>query len=283
MKLRLINQWGWGMALMAAAAWAQSPAPRSHSATTFVEKGGTYLGVGVADIDPEHAAALNLKQDHGAEVTSVTPDGPAAKAGVRPGDVVLDFNGQPVQRIESLQRMVRELPAGRSVKIGLWRNGAPLTVTATLLERKAVVIEIPDDWGPMMGMAVPPMPPMPPIDVPHFVITTQSGMLGIEGEALGQEPQFADFFGVKDGILVKAVHRNSAAEKAGIKVGDVIVSVGDQRINSSHDLSSALHNARTKRTVSVIVVRNKRELPITVPVDDPTGQNSLPGLLQSNG
>ena len=72
-----------------------------------------YLGIGAQDIDADRAKALKLKEERGAEVTNVIEDSPAAKAGFKEGDVVLEFNGQKVEGIEQLTRMVRRLPAGR--------------------------------------------------------------------------------------------------------------------------------------------------------------------------
>src|SRR6266498_480139 len=101
-------------AIAGAAARAQEPAPRPRVATTRVAvQRGSYLGIGVADIDTERAKALNLKEERGAEVTSVDPEGPAGKAGLKEGDVVLEYNGQRVEGTEQFVRMVRETPPGR--------------------------------------------------------------------------------------------------------------------------------------------------------------------------
>jgi membrane-associated protease RseP (regulator of RpoE activity) len=72
-----------------------------------------YLGIGVQDVDAERAKALNLKEDRGAEVTNVVADSPAAKAGFKDGDVVMEYNGQRVEGQEQLARLVRETPIGR--------------------------------------------------------------------------------------------------------------------------------------------------------------------------
>ena len=136
-----------GMTLLAAStatgAFAQAttprPAPRARAAAT-VTTNGSYLGIGVQDIEPDRAKALNLKEVRGVEVTSVANDSPASKAGMKDGDVVLEFNGQPVEGGEQLSRLVRETPVGRQVKLGVWRNGAMQTVTATIEARKGVVI-----------------------------------------------------------------------------------------------------------------------------------------------
>ena len=84
----------------------------SLSAQGTLQVGGSsYLGIGVADITAARAKALNLKEERGAEVTNVAADSPAAKAGIKEGDVVLEYDGAPVQGIEQLTRLVRETPA----------------------------------------------------------------------------------------------------------------------------------------------------------------------------
>ena len=90
---------------------------RATAQVTVQVGGASYLGIGVADITAERAKALNLKEERGAEVTNVAEDSPAAKAGIKEGDVVLEYDGAAVQGIEQLTRLVRETPVGRQVKI----------------------------------------------------------------------------------------------------------------------------------------------------------------------
>src|SRR5271157_3200822 len=100
---------GIGMACLAVG--LSSPALWSQTAQVMVQRGGaSYLGIGVADITAERAKALNLKEVRGAEVTNVAEDSPAAKAGIKEADVVLEYDGAPVQVIEQLTRLVRETP-----------------------------------------------------------------------------------------------------------------------------------------------------------------------------
>jgi len=260
------------LAAFGEAAFAQTATPRARGAagTYVVQRGGSYMGIGVVDITAERAKTLNLKEERGVEVTSVVEDGPSAKAGIKESDVVLEFNGQAVQGTEQFQRLVRETPPGRQVKVVVWRNGANQTITATVGERKGTVIT-PDDGG--WNFTVPPMPPMPEfnIDIPRFSMAYSSPMLGIEGESLESQEQLADFFGVKDGVLVKAVKRSSAAEKAGIKAGDVIVKVDDSKVGSSTEITRTLRGLRSKKTFTVTVVRNKKEIPLTVTMEDRGG------------
>ena len=109
---------------------------------------------------------------------------------------------------------------------------------------------------------------MPNIDIPRMVTTYQSSTLGAECETLSPNSQLAEFFGVKGGLLVRSVSHNSAAEKAGIKAGDVIVKVGDMHIADNRDLAAALRNSRASANVAVTVVRNKHEMPVTVALQD---------------
>jgi serine protease Do len=246
------------------------PAASAHSVGIAVQS-SAYLGVSVMDVDTSRAKALKLKEERGAEITRIDDSGPAAKAGVKVGDVVLEYNGQPVQDSEQLQHLVRETLPGHEVKLSVWRNGAPQTVTATIENRRMAMIEG-EPWFtvPMPPMpAMPPMPPMPPMpnldfDIPRIQTIVQNSTLGITGEPLGDEQQFAEFFGVKDGILVKAVDSNSPAEHAGIKAGDVIVKVGDTRVGSLREITTALRAMRSKGSYTLTTVRNKKETSVTI-------------------
>jgi C-terminal processing protease CtpA/Prc len=108
---------------------------------------------------------------------------------------------------------------------------------------------------------------MPDIEIPRFQMLYPSPLLGIQGESLGNQEQLAEFFGVKEGVLVKSVNRNSAAEKAGIKAGDVIVRVEDTKVNNTQELTSALRSHRSTKNVNLTVVRNKKEMPVTVTIE----------------
>ena len=239
------------------------------SAIAQSTRGTSYLGIGVLEVSPERAKALNLKEERGAEVAHVDEEGPAAKAGIKEGDVVLQYNGEAVEGTEQFVRMVRETPVGRQVKLTVWRNGATQTLTATVGSRRGSVIQTPG--GPV---TLPEIPPLPSISIPRFQMSWQDGMLGIEGESLGQQRQLADFFGVKDGVLVKSVMRNSAAEKAGMKAGDVIVKVDGSSVGNTREITSQLRSSRSKRSVAVVVVRDRKENSLTVNLD--ADRNSSP-------
>ena len=266
---------GIGTALLAAAsllmpttAFAQGNTTSSHARTVVsVSSNSGYLGIGAQDIESERAKALKLPEVRGAEIKNVIEESPAAKAGFKEGDVVLEFNGQKVEGIDQLTRMVGETPAGRQVKVQVWRNGATLTLTPTLETGRHMVMGG-GTWSmPEMRMPEITIPPIPPMELPQIHMSYQSPMLGITGESLGQEEQFAEFLGVKDGVLVKSVVKDSPAEKAGIKAGDVIVKVDDSKVSSTREITSVLRSVKSKKTITVTVVRNKKEMPITVTIE----------------
>ena len=242
----------------------------------------SYLGVGVAEIDASRAKALNLKEVRGVEVKSVDPDSPAAKAGLKEADVVLEYNGQRIEGATQFMRLVQETPVDRQVKLEVWRNGANQTLTATIGHRGGgawwqgdndFTIEGPQiEWQSAPTPPTPPTPPMPPmgdlhlqIPQPNIVVTMRGGTLGIECESLGG--QLAEYFGVKEGVLVRSVTKGSAAEKAGMHAGDVIVKVDGEAVTSPHEITSMSREARSKGTFPVVVVRDKKEMTLTVTVE----------------
>jgi serine protease Do len=233
---------------------------------------GGYLGIGGMEVTADKVKSLGLKEEGGVLVSTVAEDGPAAKAGLKEGDVVLEFNGTPIQGAVQFQRMVGETPPGRQVKLTIWRNGASQTLTATIGERKNMMATImPDDghtWSFDMPNMPNNMPRMPGLSMPRFEAISPNPALGIYGEPLGENDQLAEFFGVTDGVLVRSVRRGSAADKAGIKAGDVITKVEDSKVNASGDITRALRSVRGKKaSVVVTVVRNKKEMPITVTLE----------------
>ncbi len=243
-----------------------APPARAHAAQIPTPMaGGPYMGVGIMDVDDARARTLKMKETRGAEVTRVDPGGPAERAGLKVDDVILEYNGQPVQSMEQLQRLVRESVPGRAVKLGVWRNGAMQTMEVTIESRRGAPAAVTLPGGMVWGEAPDYWPAMPfPMDLPHIVTLGQSTILGVECEPLGDEQQFGEFFGVKDGLLVKKVEASSAAARAGVKAGDVIVKVDDAHVGSMRELNTALRAARQKSGYQLTVVRNKKEM--TIPV-----------------
>jgi serine protease Do len=232
-----------------------------------INRSGSFLGVGVADIDAERAKALNLKEERGAEVKTVDDDSPAAKAGLKVGDVILEYNGQRVEGMSQFVRLVGETPVGRQVKLLVSRGGATQTLSATIAGRRGSHIFTGDDFSKlherMSRMRMD-------IDIPHPVMSLQTHVLGVEAEPLNS--QLAEFFGVKEGVLVRSVIKGSAAEKAGMKAGDVITRVGTQKVAQPGDVSRAIKAIAPAKMVPIVIMRDHKETTLNATIEEKSSE-----------
>jgi serine protease Do len=233
--------------------------------------GGSYLGVDTRDVTTDRLADLKLKEEHGVEVTLVDQDAPAGKAGLKEHDVILTINGNQVEGVEQLRRMIREIPPGRVVTLGISRDGQPLTLKAQLADRQKTIV------GKSFNFSMPTLPtlrvmPATPLmnemDLPvSIVVVHSSARSGLMVENL--TPQLGDFFGAKNGkgVLVRSVEKGSRAEQAGFRAGDVIVKVNGESISDSGDFTHAIHS-RKNNSVTVSIIREKKEQNLTLTVPD---------------
>ena len=224
----------------------------------------SYLGVDTRDITPDRVSTLHLKNESGVEVTMVDQDAPAGKAGLKEQDVILTLNGDKVESVEQLRRMIHETPPGRIVSLGVSRNGQPLTVKVQLSERKKSYAY---SFGPNdkeFKFTMPAMPPMPDLDIPiSIVVAHSSARSGLMVENL--TPQLGEFFGTKDGngVLVRSVEKSSLADKAGLRAGDIITKINGSLVHDTSDFTHALR-ARKATTASIVILRDKKEQTITL-------------------
>ncbi len=249
-----------GLAQIAPAAPA-APAPpralrgRSISTQAMAKRG--YLGVGVAEVTAERARALKLATDSGVEVKRVDDNSPASKAGLKENDVILELNGQKVDEVEQFVRTVGDTAPGSKIEMSVWRNAAKQSLTATLESRRAMAMVFPA--SPFDGAMIAPRS-LEDIWPPAMV--SEAPKVGFEGEML--TPQLAEFFGVKEGVLVRTVNAKSAAEKAGLKAGDVVTRVNGTPVSSPREVSSLLRVSR--KNASITVMRNHKEITLNVEV-----------------
>lgn len=226
----------------------------------------SFLGVAVVEVNAERAKALGLKDEHGVEITRVEDDSPAAKSGLKAQDIVLEYQGQRVEGTDQFIRLVRETPAGRQVKMLVQRGGQSMSLSATIEAKKMRSLSMGD-----MHIALPQIPEIRVGDIPRPVLNWRGGLLGVEAEELNS--QMAEFFGVKEGVLIRSVSKGSAAEQAGMRAGDVIVKVDGKAVTSPAEVARALRAAE-KQPVGVTVVREKREMAVNVTVTS-AGEDAL--------
>ncbi|MGC2697302.1 MAG: PDZ domain-containing protein [Candidatus Angelobacter sp.] len=265
-----------GLALPAISAEMQPEAPSNRISGIsghFYAAGRSYLGVDIQDVTADRMNALKLKEARGVEITMVDGDAPAGKAGLREHDVILDFNGTVVQNEEQLRRLIRDIPPGHTVTLGISRDGNPMKIDVQLADHSQVVAQS------RPHVFVAPMPRLPniprnSIDIPGIQIQIYSAALGVQTENLTR--QLGEFFGVKngEGVLIRSVEKTGAAGKAGLKAGDVIVRADNEKLTDGTDLSQILRKHRSGGKVNLLIMRDKHEQTITVTLPDRGSRDS---------
>jgi serine protease Do len=226
-----------------------------------------YLGVGTHDIDTERAGQLKLKEPRGAEVVDIDHDAPAAKAGMRLHDVILQMNGQQIEGEAQLGQLLRQTPPGKTVTFLISRDGAQQTLNITLCDQATLEA---DAWS----QHIPVEPdenddlslPAPKSGFGSGFLSAlkmNTGYTGLEVDMLG--PQLADYFGVHDGqgLLVKRVDDNSPGSVAGLRAGDVITKVNGRVVATPSQWVRTIH-ANKGKPMELTVMRDHRENTVTM-------------------
>ena len=231
-----------------------------------------YMGIFVGDVDQDHAQAMHLKDNHGAEITVLDHDAPAAKVGLKLHDVVLQMNGVTINDAEQMKGMLRDLPVGRKVQLVVSREGVQQTVTVQMADRykmqqearqqlsSAGVSSIAGE-GFLAGGGGGDLPPSSGF---HLWGLGSSLHVGALVEPL--TAQMADFLGVSAGIMIKSVAHKSAADAAGLKPHDVILGVGGEPVATSSDWERLLRSSEGK-PVQVEILRDRSKQLVLLQVD----------------
>lgn len=208
-----------------------------------------WLGITYQPVDEQTAKALGLTPARGALVNEVIADQPAAKAGIKPGDVILKVDSTDIAEAGDLVRAVASLPPGRTITLGLWRDGKQRSVKVTLGERgeqlqarqDSNVPGAPRDSKALLGMTVRAVAPQ-------------------EAEALGVAPG--------KGLLVLEVDNGSPAQESEVRPGDVILQANQKDVASVADLEK-IHagDASDKGALLLLIQRQGRTVfrTITLP------------------
>jgi serine protease Do len=281
-----------GGGLAAHSAWAL-PGPldllRSLSHEFLLHSSQGYLGVDLRDVDPDRAAALKLKNGQGVEIVALDHDAPAAKAGLKAHDVILQMNGEAIDGCEQLRRKLRKQPPGRTVAFVIDRDGTSINVSVQLADR--VLLEQ-QAWSQHFSVPEPgePEPVSDPVsNAPQitggesfvsggssngsqFVGSLMPNSLYVGADVNPVRSQLADYFGVTSGtgLLVENVDNQSPAFRAGLRAGDVILKVNSTPMVTRNDWLKAIRNNRGKQ-VQVTIMRDKQQQTLTMSAGRPRG------------
>ena len=268
--------------------------------------GGPRLGVSLQDVTEATARDRKLQSPGGALVADVEEESPAAKAGVRDGDIIVEFDGERVRSVRQLQRLVNETPAGRPVGLVVWREGRRVDLSASLEQRDASTImggidreKLEEEirrgveegtrglrefrfYSPEPGVRdrLPRVAPLPRgefrrepgVDV--FQWFGGTGRLGASVQTL--TPQLREHFGAPAGVLVSSVNPESPAAQAGIKAGDVIVSAGGTKVSAPGDLARAVRSADEGDELEIGIVRDRKEQTVRVKLGPAAARGAWP-------
>ncbi|HEV2221588.1 MAG TPA: PDZ domain-containing protein [Candidatus Acidoferrales bacterium] len=221
-----------------------------------------WLGIEIAEVTPEKAKEFKLPRPEGVIVSEVLPDGPSAKAGLQAKDVILEYDGQPVEGTVQFRRLVRETPPGRSVPVEVVRNGHDEKLTVQVGNNAR-------SMDTRLREALPPRNFNFKFSMPEL-FPGMTPVLGIQAEDVSG--QLGTYFHVpgEAGVLIREVSPNSAAAKAGLKAGDVITSVDGAAVKTVDDLREHLRDQRERKSVSLTIIRQGSEIKVPVTIEAPT-------------
>jgi serine protease Do len=200
-----------------------------------------WLGVAIQPVTPELAKSFGVEGENGALVADVTKDSPADKAGLKSGDIIMEFDGKQIHEMNSLPRYVAATPVGKRVKLKLLRNGKPEEATVTIERLKD------GEEGVQTGAT--------------------EDRLGLTVRDLTGE--LAAQMGIKDtkGVVVVAVKPGGVAEEAGIAGGDVIKEINSVKINKVNDYTKTVSTHKKGTSIRLLLRRGDSSLFVAIPVE----------------
>ena len=194
-----------------------------------------WLGVMIQPVTDKVAESLGLESKQGALVAGIDPEGPAAKAGVRRYDVIVEFDGKPVHEMEELPKLVASAPVGAKARLKVIRKGEEETFTVQLGELEG---------EPKLASTEPEV--------------EEPSAFGLQVQAL--TPEIAEQLQLEGGtgVVVNGVEPGSVAEEAGLRRGDVILDVNTEPVASVGEFREAL--SASKRGALLLVSRGGSEI-----------------------
>lgn len=204
-----------------------------------------WLGVGIQNLTDQAAQSFNYPSTEGALVGHVEPDGPAAKAGIKQGDIIVALNGNKVKNINQLRNTIAITTPGKSIDVDLIRQGRKQTISVKVEELPATNQERPqveeDDDS---------------VDIGASVETLNPDM----AKRLGSDK--------REGVVVTRVRPGGLAASSGIQVRDIIVSVDGQEVKDVADFKKAITPESLKKGVRMIVESGGMERFVFLKMDE---------------
>jgi serine protease Do len=254
--------WVLAAALAITGAVGASAKEKSKASKSTKEKSESgYLGVYMQDLTEDVRQGLDLDVKNGVLVSGITDGSPAEKAGIEEGDVIVSFGGKDVDSPQDLRDAVSAFQPGAEAKVEFVRDGKAQSAVVTVGERPE------GEWysfsSPDVDVRVPDMSGF------HRAFTFVGGpRLGIQAHELEADDALASYFDTKEGVLVLEVEEESVAAKAGVKAGDVIKSIGDEKIEDVGDLRDAMNDFDEGDEFTITVLRHGKSQSLKATMDE---------------
>jgi len=200
-----------------------------------------WIGVTIQELTPELSQKFGLNKTKGALVSDVASGSPAERAGIRRGDVILEFNGKEVRDVSSLRNMVAQSKPGAEVKMKMLRSGREIMV-------KAVIVELPKEFAEVTPSEHVPLDR-------EFEALTGLAVMDLTREIIRQ----LGFNKDEKGVVVVRVEPGSPADEAEIKKGDIIKEINRQEITNLADFNRTATNVRNNESVLLFVNRGGKK------------------------
>jgi len=210
-----------------------------------------YMGVYTQTVDSELAEAFDLDQDYGAIVNRVARKSPADEAGIQKDDIIISFDGRKVLGSNELTELVRDRQPGDDIKVVVMREGKEQELTITLGKTKR---------RNAYSRALTPY--FEGLDLLHA--RADRPYMGVSMSNLSE--QLGEYFGVAEGegALITEIEKDSPAEQAGLKAGDVIVTIGDEKVFDPADVTEIIGEMEPGDRAEVAVIRDRKGQTVTV-------------------
>ncbi|MBI5287094.1 MAG: PDZ domain-containing protein, partial [Deltaproteobacteria bacterium] len=204
-----------------------------------------WIGVSIQDVTPELAQSFSLKDRRGALVSSVNKDDPADKAGIKSGDIIVEFDGKEIREVNDLPRTVASTLPGKTVKVKVIRDGKEKVITVTVGEMKEDISVAREEKE-----------------------VTPEKKLGLTVQVI--TPEMARRLGLKDtdGVMVTAVKPGSPAGVAGLMRGDIIKEINRKEVKNLKDYREAMRDVKKDDVILFLVLRGGNTFYVAVKVKE---------------
>ena len=230
----------------------------SETVQQLIEFGRTkrgWLGVRIQNVSDDMAESYGLSKAHGAIVASLTSKGPAAEAGIEPGDIILEFDGKEINEKNRLSRIVGETEVGKTVQVKLWRKGKEVTVSTKLGEFETSTDS--STAEPAKGAKNPSAELTEVLGLKISKLTA----------SLSQQYQVPENV---EGVIVVSISADSTAATTGVRPGDVVIEANQVQVLEPEQFSKQVEEAKKlkRKNITLLINRKGEMIFFTVKLED---------------